>query len=78
MIIKYYHLGLRQVVMALMIWAIDVPQLFLQNDAKLLLVRVRLALFFFTAALFTELFYKGKSKGRGRDNKINLIFLRFS
>lgn len=35
MMIKYYHLGLRQVVMALMNWAIDVPQKFLQNDAKL-------------------------------------------
>ena len=35
MIIKYCHLGLRQVVMALMNWAIDVPQKFLQNDAKL-------------------------------------------
>jgi len=40
MTIKYNHLGLRQVVMALMNWAIDVPQVFLQNDAKLFLVRV--------------------------------------
>jgi len=29
-----YHLGLRQVVMALMNWAIDVPQKLLQSDAK--------------------------------------------
>jgi len=31
---KYFHLGLRQVVMALMNWAIDVPQKLLQSDAK--------------------------------------------
>ena len=37
MIIKYFHLGLRQVVMALMNWAIDVPQKLLQSDAKLFL-----------------------------------------
>ena len=30
----YFHLGLRQVVMALMNWAIDVLQKFLQSDAK--------------------------------------------
>ncbi len=36
MIFKKYHLGLRQVVMALMNWAIDVPQKLLQSDAKLL------------------------------------------
>jgi hypothetical protein len=29
-----FHLGLRQVVMALMNWAIDVPQKLLQSDAK--------------------------------------------
>jgi hypothetical protein len=34
MIFKYFHLGLRQVVMALMDWAIDVPQELLQSDAK--------------------------------------------
>ena len=34
MILIEYHLGLRQVVMALMNWAIDVPQKFLQSDAK--------------------------------------------
>lgn len=34
MIFKYFHLGLRQVVMALMNWAIDVPQELLQSDAK--------------------------------------------
>jgi hypothetical protein len=28
------HLGLRQAVMALMNWAIDVPQKLLQSDAK--------------------------------------------
>ena len=32
-----FHLGLRQVVMALMHWAIDVPQELLQSDAKLFL-----------------------------------------
>jgi len=32
-----FHLGLRQVVMALMYWAIDVPQKLLQSDAKLIL-----------------------------------------
>ena len=30
-----YHLGLRQVVMALKFWAIDVPQKLLQSEAKL-------------------------------------------
>lgn len=35
MIFIYYHLGLRQVVMALMNWAIDVPHELLQFDAKL-------------------------------------------
>jgi len=30
----YFHLGLRQVVMILMNWAIDVLQKFLQSDAK--------------------------------------------
>lgn len=35
MILIEFHLGLRQVVMALMIWAIDVPQKLLQSDAKL-------------------------------------------
>ena len=34
MIFKYFHLGLRQVVMALMDWAIDVTQELLQSDAK--------------------------------------------
>jgi hypothetical protein len=29
-----YHLGLRQAVMALMNWAIDVPQKLLQSEAK--------------------------------------------
>jgi hypothetical protein len=35
MILIEFHLGLRQVVMALMNWAIDVPQKLLQSDAKL-------------------------------------------
>ena len=35
MVLIEYHLGLRQVVMALMNWAIDVPQKLLQSDAKL-------------------------------------------
>jgi hypothetical protein len=35
MILKKFHLGLRQAVMALMDWAIDVPQKLLQNDAIL-------------------------------------------
>ena len=34
MILIEYHLGLRQAVMALMNWAIDVPQKLLQSDAK--------------------------------------------
>jgi hypothetical protein len=34
MVLIEYHLGLRQVVMALMNWAIDVPQKLLQSDAK--------------------------------------------
>jgi hypothetical protein len=34
MILIEFHLGLRQVVMALMNWAIDVPQKLLQSDAK--------------------------------------------
>ena len=34
MIFIKYHLGLRQVFMALMNWAIDVPQKLLQNDAN--------------------------------------------
>jgi len=29
-----FHLGLRQAVMALMNWAIDVPQKLLQSEAK--------------------------------------------
>jgi hypothetical protein len=37
MFIKYLHLGLRQVVMVLMDWAIDVPQELLQFDAKTVL-----------------------------------------
>ena len=37
MILIKYHLGLRQVFMALMNWAIDVPQKLLQSDAKLFL-----------------------------------------
>ena len=35
MILIEFHLGLRQVFMALMNWAIDVPQKLLQRDAKL-------------------------------------------
>ena len=35
MVLIEYHLGLRQVVMALMNWAIDVPQKLLQSDARL-------------------------------------------
>ena len=34
MVTKYFHLGLRQAVMALMNWAIDVPRKLLQSDAK--------------------------------------------
>lgn len=34
MVIKYFHLGQRQAVMALMNWAIDVPQKLGQSDAK--------------------------------------------
>jgi len=34
MVLIEYHLGLRQAVMALMFWAIDVPQKLLQSDAK--------------------------------------------
>ena len=34
-----FHLGLRQVVMALMNWAIDVPQKLLQSDAKLFFLK---------------------------------------
>jgi len=34
MILIEFHLGLRQVVMALMFWAIDVPQKLLQSAAK--------------------------------------------
>ena len=37
MILIEFHLGLRQVFMALMNWAIDVPQKLLQSDAKLFL-----------------------------------------
>ena len=37
MILIEYHWGLRQVFMALMNWAIDVPQKLLQSDAKLFL-----------------------------------------
>lgn len=37
MILIKDHLGLRQVFMALMNWAIDVPQKLLQSDAKLFL-----------------------------------------
>ena len=38
MILIEFHLGLRQVVMALMNWAIDVPQKLLQSDAKPFLI----------------------------------------
>ena len=31
---KWFHLGLRQVVMALMVWATDVPQELLQSEAR--------------------------------------------
>jgi len=34
MVLIEFHLGLRQAVMALMNWAIDVPQKLLQSDAK--------------------------------------------
>jgi len=34
MILIEFHLGQRQAVMALMNWAIDVPQELLQSDAK--------------------------------------------
>ena len=37
MILIKYHLGLRQVFMALMNWAIDVPRKLSQSDAKLFL-----------------------------------------
>jgi hypothetical protein len=42
MVLIEYHLGLRQVVMALMNWAIDVPQKLLQSDAKSFLFKVKL------------------------------------
>jgi hypothetical protein len=46
MILIEFHLGLRQVVMALMNWAIDVPQKLLQSDAKLTLTLLQLKLTF--------------------------------
>ena len=33
MVLIEFHLGLRQFIMALMYWAIDVPQKLLQSDA---------------------------------------------
>jgi len=42
-----FHLGLRQVFMALMNWAIDVPQKLLQSDAKLFLKMNYIFIFFF-------------------------------
>lgn len=50
MIFIYFHLGLRQVVMALMNWAIDVPQELLQSDAK-----TGLCILFFTKLMFSFL-----------------------
>jgi hypothetical protein len=41
MVIKYFHLGLRQAVMALMNWAIDVPQKLGQSDAKFFFTSIR-------------------------------------
>jgi hypothetical protein len=41
MILKKFHLGLRQAVMALMDWAIDVPQKLLQNDAILFTYKIK-------------------------------------
>ena len=35
-----YHLGLRQAIMALMNWAIDVPLGLLQSDAKTKLLNI--------------------------------------
>jgi len=46
MILIKYHLGLRQVFMALMNWAIDVPQKLLQSDAKLFLKMHYIFIFF--------------------------------
>lgn len=40
MILIEFHLGLRQAVMALMVWAIDVPHKLLQSDAKLYLFKI--------------------------------------
>ena len=40
MVLIEYHLGLRQVVMALMNWAIDVPQKLLQSDAIPILINL--------------------------------------
>lgn len=44
MILKKYHLGLRQVFMALMNWAIDVLQKLLQSDANIYFIAAGLLL----------------------------------
>lgn len=46
MILIEFHLGLRQVFMALMNWAIDVPQKLLQSDAKLFPKMIYIFIFF--------------------------------
>jgi hypothetical protein len=48
MILIEFHLGLRQVFMALMNWAIDVPQKVLQSEAKLFLkMNYKIYLFYY-------------------------------
>jgi len=58
MILIEFHLGLRQVFMALMNWAIDVPQKLLQNDAKLFL---KMNYIFFCFIRVNILFNKNKN-----------------
>jgi hypothetical protein len=41
MVMIDFHLGLRQAVMALMHWAIDVPQKLLQSEAKPFLITLK-------------------------------------
>jgi len=52
MILIKDHLGLRQVFMALMNWAIDVPQKLLQSDAKLFLKMHHMFIFLLEIILY--------------------------
>ena len=70
MIFKYFHLGLRQVVMALMGWAIDVPQELLQSDAKTGPRAVGRISFYLSTP------YLGMEDGRGR-SRIMFIIVHF-